>query len=194
MVKLLTMDKYDLAWLAGIIDGEGSFGAYKNHAGIRYPRMTISQSGIVRPEMLYRIDKILPFTSNTTARLHPNPSHAIGHHWAIEGYERVQAVLAMVWNWLGTIKRMQAVEALQAYMSDRPNVATTNTERANKSWTTRRARGSHPNTFLSDQAVLLVRYLVTIRGIKQARLVEATGACAATISNIVTRKTRKYLT
>ncbi|MCI0558742.1 MAG: hypothetical protein MN733_09620, partial [Nitrososphaera sp.] len=43
------------------------------------------------------------------------------YYWNINGHEKVQALLAMVWEWLGDIKRDQAQKVLEIYRCNKKN-------------------------------------------------------------------------
>jgi hypothetical protein len=99
----------DLSWAAGIVDGEGCFSTNKTR--IHFSVAQSSRDGI--PEILLKLKRVTglgriygPFKDKRTNR-QPN------YQWQVDGPEKVQAFLAMVWEWLGTIKREQAVHVLQ---------------------------------------------------------------------------------
>ena len=119
-------DREQLAWSAGFADGEGSFfwAQYK----IRHPRVRF-ELGQVNPEPLWRFRDATGFgapvngpygNTKADAKKPAQPQWT----WAISGFEDVQALLAMLWPWLGTPKRKQAtkilMEARESYVNDGP--------------------------------------------------------------------------
>lgn len=102
----------DLAWVAGILDGEGCLSIRKNwnRKGV-IPRITVGQKGPNgQPQMLLRLQRLL---GGYIAG--PFPSAPQMYTWHLAGFEKVQAVVAAVWTWLGDVKRAAAVKALLAY-------------------------------------------------------------------------------
>lgn len=105
----------DLAWAAGIIDGEGYFQRHSRKRGGTKVGITVGQSsrsGDGPPEMLTRLQKILgvgkiygPYVANK-GRL---PSYI----FKIQAFEDVQAATAFVWTWLTPEKKAQATNMLK---------------------------------------------------------------------------------
>lgn len=88
------MRREDLAWCAGFFDGEGHTGT---QTGRKYPFITVGQK---YPELLYRLQKVWQCGRITHS----------SRMWRIDvnGFERVQFVIALMWPWLGAVKREQA--------------------------------------------------------------------------------------
>lgn len=103
----------ELAWLAGVIDGEGHFGKSSKVAAF-----TIGQAGTLAgpPDLLVRCRDVLGFGSITGPRVRGDRTNPIPM-WFFNtgGFPRVQAVLALVWPWLGPVKRAQAVAVLDRF-------------------------------------------------------------------------------
>lgn len=104
-------DRYALAWAAGLADGEGSFYVV-NHRTTRSRVMVsfdVAQSG--DSELLERFKDAVGGLGNVVG-----PRHIEGHKpafaYQVNGYERVQSVLVMIWPWLGSVKRAQASASL----------------------------------------------------------------------------------
>jgi hypothetical protein len=97
-----------LAWLAGILDGEGYI--TPGLKDVFSPRIRVAQND---PEMLERIKAITP-----TARINGPYLRGVNSHYELNlaGFEATQAVIAAVWPWLGTVKRHQAAAALKDAM------------------------------------------------------------------------------
>lgn len=104
-----------LAWFAGILDGEGCISVHRTRGRI-YPRVTVGQAGAFStpPEMLLRLVSYTGIGRIYRARnRHSKPNQK--PHWQYEanGFEATQAVVAMVWQWLGEVKRDAARVALR---------------------------------------------------------------------------------
>src|SRR5256885_8714165 len=94
----------ELAWAAGFFDGEGWVGTGLR-SGRRYPRLAVAQKD---RRALERFQAAV-----SVGHIHgPNPH---GHKNPLYQYEtngchRVRAVIAMLWTWLGPVKRAQALQ------------------------------------------------------------------------------------
>ncbi len=110
----------ELAWAAGFADGEGSFFSCNNGktAG-RQPVFSISQ---VDQRALIRFYNAVGFGSVTDP--YQPPSRAKGNsrpicRYRVSGFNRVQAIMALLWTWLGPVKREQAKSILTQYTNER---------------------------------------------------------------------------
>ena len=111
-----------LAWAAGFVDGEGSFhldrkGFRKGQRRHPHPRFEVGQA---EPKILRRFRQAVGFANpvngpygNTKkdAKRPAKPTWVYG----VSGHEHVQALLALLWPWLGQTKRQQAKVALKRY-------------------------------------------------------------------------------
>lgn len=112
------LNRETLAWAAGFFDGEGTFGRTTQHG--RAPRVTIGQKD---PDRLLKFQSVFPFArlyEFDTQRTTPQGTKYFGRFYQlkISGYERTQAVAAMLWPWLGPHKREQARSVLTGYAAD----------------------------------------------------------------------------
>lgn len=117
----------NLAWAAGLFDGEGSIGRYRytNH-GKRYSRSQMTMHMCDR-DVIARFVKILDvgvlngpynYSTKTTKR-------KSAWYWSIAGFERVQAVTAMMWPWLGKRRKAKAKQVLAADRKTQPRARRT---------------------------------------------------------------------
>lgn len=97
-----------LAWAAGFFDGEGSIGLYKNKRGLML-HMDIGQAN---PYVLEKFLSVVGLGSVTGPRPRKNPNHSPHWSWDATGFEKCQAVIALLWIWLSPVKRAQAAAAL----------------------------------------------------------------------------------
>ena len=113
-----TPNREQLAWAAGFIDGEGSFYVQKTASAKRpkRPRRPRFEVGQIDPYVLYRLQGILPFGAKVLGpyenKSYPNSKAKPVYIYSVSGFEDVQALLALVWEWLGPIKREQAKSVL----------------------------------------------------------------------------------
>ena len=118
-MKVLS-DHENLAWAAGIIDGEGCFYSAKKRSEGHAPgvgfEVTQASFDDNPPEMLLRLQEVFPF-----ARLGgPYGPYRIStsrpiYRLRVDNFEKVQQVMAMVWPWLGEVKRSEAITALDLH-------------------------------------------------------------------------------
>ena len=106
------IDRTELAWAAGLFVGEGditaSSGGWEVH-------LHVSQSGEVdrAPDLLVRFREAVScmgFVEGPQFR----PGRMPKWRFRASGYEIVQAIVAMLWPWLGSVKKAQARRHLLA--------------------------------------------------------------------------------
>jgi len=106
----------ELAWVAGFFDGEGYVGA-NGSVGRRTLEMSIAQAATVSvPPTLTRVRLALGVGSLYGPRIVQSPWSKLPQYvWRTNAFEEVQFATAMLWRWLGPVKRAQAREALLRY-------------------------------------------------------------------------------
>lgn len=108
--RLSSFDPLQIAWAAGFFDGEGSTIAYFPNKKSRYMRLqaTVPQSGQGEvPKVLVRFQAAMLGLGKIVG---PN-EHGI-YVWKSRGLEETQATIAMLWKYLGHVKRAQASAAM----------------------------------------------------------------------------------
>ena len=110
----MNLKREQLAWAAGFFDGEGSIHSANSKLKKTYPNVGITQVGAHGRELLERfqnavggIGKIYGPYKKTIAG---NPRY----QWETWGFEKSQAVIAMLWEFLGPVKRAKAKKILLA--------------------------------------------------------------------------------
>ena len=103
----------ELAWVAGFFDGEGYIGA-GGSPGRRTIEMSIGQASIDElPETLTRVARVLGVGHLRGPRMLANPWSKLPQYvWCAKSFEDVQFAVALLWTWLGPVKRAQASDAL----------------------------------------------------------------------------------
>src|SRR5207245_6862454 len=95
------MDTHEIAHAAGFFDGDGCTSMSRDSSGFRVPRLTISQKD---PRELTRFRAaVLGLGSIQKRRGRP-----LSDYNAV-ALQHAQAVLALLWPWLGELKREQAI-------------------------------------------------------------------------------------
>lgn len=113
----ICIDRERLAWAGGFFDGEGHVGAAGDKG---YPALSIRQAGSYTqvPEVLPRFrDAVCGLGYIYGPMFDPeNLTHLPQWSFESHGLEAVQAILAMLWPWLGPIKRAQFALVLRKYV------------------------------------------------------------------------------
>jgi len=90
-----------LAWAAGLFDGEGCF----------YTSRVTPAASITQKDR-----RVLDDFRSVVVMGSVYYSHVgTPYHYQVTGLERVQALIAMLWSWLGEVKREQARKVLVQY-------------------------------------------------------------------------------
>lgn len=120
------INREELAWAAGFIDGEGSFILHKTHGkkGKREygrPRLDVSQ---VDRRVLDKLRGILQFGKVYGPYRPQKKNHNDFYLFSVRGLEEVQFILGAVWQWLSSVKQEQAKNVLLAYyeLNNRPRL------------------------------------------------------------------------
>ena len=92
----------DLAWAAGLFEGEGSVFLVKST-----PALSLTSTDL---DVVERFKAIVG-VGCIRARKH-RPEHKLPHEWRIGNFHDIQAVIAMLWRWLGARRRARATECL----------------------------------------------------------------------------------
>jgi hypothetical protein len=96
-----TYSKLDIAWAAGFYEGEGCIYTPKKHLGTQLSVAQKESECLERLQMIFRFGTIDPPGKGNTC-----------YRWRVTSFERVQAVIAMLWPWLSERRRVQARDAL----------------------------------------------------------------------------------
>jgi hypothetical protein len=105
------LDRELLAWAAGFFDGEGSTIARTDRRRPDYVQLEVSvpQSGVAGvPEVLFKFQRAML----GVGRIVSQPGRVM-HKWSGGGRVTNEMSLALMWPWLGAVKRAQAVAAIE---------------------------------------------------------------------------------
>ena len=109
----MNVNREELAWAAGLFDGEGFIGHLKTSSA-KYLHLRLSVGQTDAP-MLHRLNQALwnlGRVSGPTILPHRKPFWVLN----INGFEACQAAIAAMWPWLSQPKRCQAKKALLAQL------------------------------------------------------------------------------
>lgn len=116
----ISINREDLAWVAGFFDGEGCVTTterrYRKTIYIN-PRIIIGQAcdlyilGEGFSTLLEKVQRIFPFkTIIRYERIPQKSSNLLMGNLTIQSCERVQAAMCMMWPWLGQPKKDQYID------------------------------------------------------------------------------------
>jgi len=103
------LDPREIAWAAGLFEGEGSIGASRNRK--KKTQTPLLQLSMTDGDTVQRFASILGLgrTYRPYDRgLNCKPSYT----WRLTSFEKAQAVIAMFWPWLGVRRKKRALEIL----------------------------------------------------------------------------------
>lgn len=105
------MTDREIGWLAGLIEGEGCIGVFKNgrHTQQKVATVSINMTDF---DIVHRLQKV---TGMGTLRPKPpkNPKHKPQLSWRVAKQKDLLQLLYLVWPLLGERKRQAAAEAIQ---------------------------------------------------------------------------------
>ena len=117
---LIKLDKEKLAWAAGFFDGEGCTlfkASMRASNGRMYgsASLQIAQCGNLEkyPEVLEKFNEAIGGLGHQYGPYNKKSANQPYYQLHVIGFEKVQAVVAMLWPWLCSIKRQQAKKALE---------------------------------------------------------------------------------
>lgn len=110
--RLGDIDREQLAWAAGLFDGEGSAiaSARADRPGYLRLEVTVPQCGHdAIPEVLMRFQATVLDMGTITG-----PDSDDMSVWRASGFQEANATIALLWSQLGPVKRAQAAAAMRA--------------------------------------------------------------------------------
>lgn len=115
--KPFSANREDLAWAAGLFEGEGTFSTRSGRNGGKRDRGLTAKIKMADEDVVRKFYSIVT-VGNLTG---PYPSDGIGTKslwvWQTGSFEGVQAVIAMLWPWLHSRRKARAKELLIRYYS-----------------------------------------------------------------------------
>ncbi len=101
-------DREDLAWAAGLFEGEGCIYMHPNHT-VPTVRVEVTSTDL---DVLEHFQQVVGF-GTISPHVRAKPHHKLPYKWRGSGHERSQALVAMFWPWLGPRRRGRAAELLR---------------------------------------------------------------------------------
>lgn len=112
----MNISREDLAWAAGLFEGEGSFSVHNARLGNPVASLVITDEDIIR--RFHDIVKIGSVVGPYTHKEHPEWKPK--WQWRASGFHVVQAVVSLFWRWLGKRRKTRAKEVLFIGRSKNP--------------------------------------------------------------------------
>jgi len=83
-----------------------------------YPQVTLGQSGVMATEVLYRFQRAVGTIGKLYGPFKPAKNQKqVRFMLEFNGFAKTQAVMAMLWPWLGTVKRNKFATVCAAYLA-----------------------------------------------------------------------------
>ena len=115
------INREDLAWAGGFFDGEGCVShqyinrTNKDGSKYRNPKIHVSQSGDT--ELLEKFKSIVGVGTIREQKSKHLTAKLTRFDYQAGGFENVQFVVGILWNFIGTQKKNQAKKVLQRYLN-----------------------------------------------------------------------------
>lgn len=107
------MNREDLAWVAGVFEGEGCFSFHEKSRAIS---ACISMTDLDVIETVKSIIGLGTIVSVKPGKVGWKPQWK----WAVNSFEDVQAVAAMLWPWLKSRRRVKIKSVLKGFIGGVP--------------------------------------------------------------------------
>ena len=117
--KIDLLNREELAWAAGFFDGEGNIRAQGPHSPRNAPefRRLVIQISQKDTEVLYRFQRAVLGLGGIYGPTYDKRGSGGMYSYRITSWEKGQAIIAMLWPFLSTIKREQAATSLVDVMN-----------------------------------------------------------------------------
>jgi hypothetical protein len=118
------VDREALAWAAGFFDGEGCFfhgvrKRYGNSKGGPYHR-TETRMTQAHPAVLERFREVVGLGQVYGPYAKQGPRDRPQWQYVAYGWRQTQAIIALLWPWIGEVKRLQAKNVLRQVRENPP--------------------------------------------------------------------------
>ncbi len=108
----MNFNKENLAWAAGLFDGEGCFCiSHKKNKLSGNLRAIICMTEKEPIERFLNIVKIGKIVLDHGEQ--PEKNCKAVYRWYVHGYEKVQFIIIILWNWLSKFRKLQAIKKLK---------------------------------------------------------------------------------
>lgn len=162
----------EVAWAAGLFDGEGStmLMPHRTHAGYFIGEAAVTQSGARGiPEVLTRFRNAVGGAGKVYGPIRQKRSRKDVYRWKAQTQTEIEHVVQQLWPWLGAVKRVQAGQVLRVFRSQAP------LPRGNPAWGSYKAHCVHGHEYATAR---IRRYVRRRQGGTQRRDSKQCLACA----------------
>ena len=105
------MNREELAWAAGFYDGEGCCGVWQ-HGGTNHNKTLGISITQMRKEPLERFETAMKHLGKIYRK-----KKTLIYRFQSHRFERVQMIVALMWNWLSAPKKEQITRSFAAYLN-----------------------------------------------------------------------------
>lgn len=175
-----TSTNEDLAWAAGLFDGDGStcFAKHKTHPGYVRAEMSVTQSSRTgAPEVLVRFRAVVGL-GGLSGPFGGSDSTGPVYRWKAHKLWEIDAIADMLWPWLSAVKRVQASRVISTVAAQAP------LPRGNPAWGNRKTHCVNGHEYASAR----MRAFVPRKGGTERR---ASKYCLACLRDYARRKRAK---
>jgi hypothetical protein len=111
MEEVRSIDRQELAWAAGLFEGEGCITVSHNGSGTK--NQPVLRLNMIDEDTVRRFQRAVGCGPVKAYVFKSQGTRKPQFWWYVTSFEKVQAVLAMLWFGLGQRRRVRAVEVLR---------------------------------------------------------------------------------
>ena len=110
----MLIDREDLAWAAGIFEGEGCIAKQSSHRKAWHIGLSVENTDL---ELLEKFQRVIGNLGHIYKRKRRSTKHKRHWVWRTDKFEEVQATISYIWPWLLTRRRERAKELFVSYLT-----------------------------------------------------------------------------
>lgn len=111
---MTTINTHELAWAAGFFDGEGHI---RTTTPAKFKQL-VATIGHTDLELLRRFQKAVLGLGNITGPYIRDSQYKNVYSWRTSNFEHGQAIISLLWKFLGNYRKEQALQALEEMKED----------------------------------------------------------------------------
>ena len=108
----MKIDKVELAWAAGLFEGEGCLSTKHSQSRLRTVYGCVAYLATTDQDVLLRFREIIGFGC-IGSKKPQRPGYLVQHYWRVSNFEHFQALIALLFPWFGSRRRARALELLR---------------------------------------------------------------------------------
>lgn len=111
------MSEADIAWIAGLFEGEACFDCHTNPSGKKYPRIRIEMND---RDVIERVKSLIPKSGEVCSREGKKAQHSKTYTLRICSRESVEETLNLIYPYMGERRKKRIEELLDILSSQNP--------------------------------------------------------------------------